>query len=67
MRDEIRSYLHHLSAERHASPHTLRNYESDLEELRDFLAAGRRRRPLAIRRVSRLKGVHRGLDTVLDW
>ena len=52
MRDEIRSYLHHLSAERNASPHTLRNYESDLEELRDFLAAGRKRRPLAIRRVS---------------
>jgi len=52
MRDEIQSYLRHLSAERHASPHTLRNYESDLEELRDFLAAGRKRQAFAVRRVS---------------
>jgi integrase/recombinase XerC len=52
MRDEIRSYLHHLSAERHASPHTLRNYQSDLEEMCDFLAAGRSRRTVAIRRIS---------------
>ena len=52
MRDEIRSYLHHLSAERHASPHTLRNYESDLEELWNFLTAGHKRRRFEVRRVS---------------
>jgi integrase/recombinase XerC len=52
MRDEIELYLHHLSAERHASPHTLRGYRSDLEELCEFLEAGRKRRRFAIGRVS---------------
>ena len=42
MRHEIELYLHHLSAERHASPHTLRSYRSDLEELHGFLAGGGR-------------------------
>ena len=52
MRDEIERYLHHLSAERHASPHTLRNYRSDLQEVCDFLAAGGKRRAVAVGRVS---------------
>lgn len=34
---EIELYTRHLRAERHASPHTLRSYRSDLEELRRFL------------------------------
>lgn len=34
---EIELYMRHLRAERHASPHTLRSYRSDLEELRRFL------------------------------
>ncbi len=52
MRDEIELYLHHLSAERHASPHTLRSYRGDLEELCKFLGADRKRRGFAIGRVS---------------
>jgi integrase/recombinase XerC len=43
MLEEIELYLQHLRAERHASPHTLRSYRSDLSELSAFLAgAGRK-------------------------
>jgi len=53
MREEIERYLHHLRAERHVSPHTLRSYRSDLEELREFLAGdAAKRRDVAIGRVS---------------
>lgn len=37
MQAEIELYMHHLRAERHVSPHTLRSYRSDLQELRLFL------------------------------
>ncbi len=33
----IRAYADHLQGERHVSPHTLRNYLSDLEQFRGFL------------------------------
>jgi integrase/recombinase XerC len=52
MREEIDLYMHHLRAERHASPHTLRSYRSDLLELHAFLIKGDPRRTIAIRRVS---------------
>lgn len=52
MLEEIELYLHHLHAERHASPHTLRNYRSDLEQLRLFLADGAKPRDVAVRRVT---------------
>lgn len=42
MRAEIELYMHHLRAERHSSPHTLRGYRSDLDELRDFLSEEKR-------------------------
>lgn len=41
MTEEIQLYLRHLRVEHHASPHTLRNYESDLQELHRFLATER--------------------------
>ncbi len=41
MIEEIQLYTRHLRAERHASPHTLRSYESDLAELNRFLTAAR--------------------------
>lgn len=53
MREEIDLYMHHLRAERHASPHTLRNYRSDLEELVGFLAADSpKRRAVSVRRIA---------------
>lgn len=44
MDDVVRAYAEHLRAERHGSPHTLRNYLSDLGQFLDFL----RERELAI-------------------
>ncbi|HSD09369.1 MAG TPA: tyrosine recombinase XerC [Candidatus Binatia bacterium] len=53
MREDIERYMHHLRAERHASPHTLRSYQSDLEELRTFLAGdGPRARDVAVGGIS---------------
>jgi integrase/recombinase XerC len=43
MLEEIELYMQHLRAERHASPHTLRSYRSDLSELSAFLAGADRK------------------------
>ena len=37
----IERYLNYLRYERNASPHTVRNYRSDLLQFRDYLAEGR--------------------------
>jgi integrase/recombinase XerC len=37
----IERYAQYLQYERNASPHTIRNYRSDLEQFRDFLAQGK--------------------------
>lgn len=39
MRALIERFLNHLTVERNASPHTVRNYRSDLEQFRSFLEA----------------------------
>ena len=36
----IERYIQYLKYERNASPHTIRNYQSDLVQFRDFLAEG---------------------------
>jgi integrase/recombinase XerC len=38
MKEAIEKYLRHLSSVRNASPHTLRNYESDLRQFVEFLS-----------------------------
>lgn len=40
MTDLIERYVNYLQYERNASPHTIRNYRSDLEQFRAFLAGG---------------------------
>jgi integrase/recombinase XerC len=41
----IDRYMQHLQFERNASPHTIRNYRSDLLQFRDFLAGGHKSLP----------------------
>ncbi len=41
MDELIERYMRYLQYERNASPHTLRNYRSDLVQFRDFLAGGK--------------------------
>ena len=38
MNEALEKFLRHLRDERNASPHTLRSYQSDLEQFRDYLA-----------------------------
>jgi integrase/recombinase XerC len=38
MNEAMQKFIRHLRDERNASPHTLRNYQSDLEQFRDYLA-----------------------------
>ncbi len=48
MNELIERYVNYLQYERNASPHTIRNYRSDLEQFRDFLAQGKPDAPVEI-------------------
>ncbi len=39
MEDAVKDFLIYLSSERNVSPHTLRNYLSDLNQFEDYLKA----------------------------
>jgi integrase/recombinase XerC len=52
-------FLQHLKYERNLSPHTLRNYQSDLEQFRDFLLRVEKRQDIPVGDIDRL--------TIREW
>jgi integrase/recombinase XerC len=55
MDEWIERYMQYLQYERNASPHTIRNYRSDLEQFRDFLAQGKPGEPVNIASIDTLR------------
>src|SRR5712692_5303660 len=55
MDELIERYVGYLQFERNASPHTIRNYRSDLRQLRDFLAQGQANAPVDVTRLDPLR------------
>jgi integrase/recombinase XerC len=55
MDDLIESYAYYLQHERNASPHTIRNYRSDLFQFRHFLSQSQAGSPVAIGSVDALR------------
>jgi len=59
LREAYTEFLQHLKYERNMSAHTLRNYESDLEQFREFLFSIEKREGFPIEQVDRL--------TIREW
>ncbi len=55
MDDLIERYINYLKYERNASPHTIRNYHSDLVQFRDFLAGGDKDAAVAVNAINTLR------------
>jgi integrase/recombinase XerC len=55
MDELIERYVNYLRYERDASPHTVRNYRSDLLQFRDYLAEGRATAAVDVRSVDALR------------
>jgi len=55
MDDLIERYVNYLRYERNASPHTIRNYESDLRQFRDYLKGGDPKATVDLRTVDALR------------
>ncbi len=55
MDELIERYVNYLQYERNASPHTIRNYRSDLLQFRDYLAEGRDTAAVDVRSVDALR------------
>ena len=57
--EALTEFLQHLKYERNMSPHTLRNYESDLEQFRQFLFGIEKRGDIPVEQIDRL--------TIREW
>ena len=55
----LHEFLQHLKYERNVSPHTLRNYASDLEQFRDHLLSIEKREDIDVKEIDRL--------TIREW
>ena len=55
MDELIERYIQYLQYERNASPHTVRNYRSDLFQFRDFLAQGQRGVQVSLKSIDTLR------------
>jgi integrase/recombinase XerC len=59
MKDHLEQFLQHLKYERNVSPHTLRNYVSDLDQFREFLFSIEKRDDIDVKEIDRL--------TIREW
>jgi len=59
LNEDIASFLQHLKYERNVSPHTLRNYASDLEQFRTHLLGVEKREAMPAAEIDRL--------TIREW
>jgi integrase/recombinase XerC len=57
--DRLSQFLQHMQYERNVSPHTLRNYASDLEQFRDHLFRIEKRADVPVNEIDRL--------TIREW
>jgi integrase/recombinase XerC len=55
MDDLIERYINYLRYERNASPHTIRNYHSDLLQFRDYLKGGQAEAAVDVRSIDALR------------
>jgi integrase/recombinase XerC len=59
LNDHLNQFLQHLKYERNLSPHTLRNYASDLEQFKEHLFAVEKRADIPVAEIDRL--------TIREW
>ncbi|MBV9215595.1 MAG: tyrosine recombinase XerC [Acidobacteria bacterium] len=59
MRSDMTDFLQHLKYERNVSPHTLRNYASDLAQFKEYLLAVEKRDDIPVDQIDRL--------TIREW
>jgi integrase/recombinase XerC len=59
LQNQIDQFLEHLTHERNMSPHTLRNYASDLAQFRDHLCSIEKRPDVEVKEIDRL--------TIREW